>query len=120
MMNPRIYKDLLEFQITNWSNNALPNMSAWEFGNPAYGDGSRRPAGMVSSFGSSRLSVGTTLFGEYAVHRMTRSIMDFLIDGYLTEGRQLLQDPTATREEVLEYFRTERVSRLWRRAGFES
>jgi hypothetical protein len=108
MIAPQVYKDLLEHQITNWSNNAIPNTTAWGFGNPPDSAGMPRPGGMVSSFGSSRLSVGSQLFEDYAVHRLTREVIEFLTEGYLDEGRQMLQDPNATQDEVLAYFRSTR------------
>ena len=108
LMSPSVYKDLLEFQITNWSNNAMPNKTKWEFGNPSFAGGQLQSGGMVSSFGSSRLSVGSKLFGEYAVHRLTREVIEFLIDGHLDEGRELLQDKNATQDEVISHFRSSR------------
>lgn len=108
LMSPSVYKDLLEFQITNWSNNAMPNKTKWDFGNPSFAGGQLQSGGMVSSFGSSRLSVGSKLFGEYAVHRLTRQVVEFLIDGHLDEGRELLQDRNATQDEIISEFRSAR------------
>lgn len=108
MTRPKVYKDLLEFQVGNWQNNASRQTTRWRFGQGVLAGGELIPGGMVSSFGSSSLAVGSRLFGEYATARLTREVLQFLVDGYIGLGRELLGDPQATAEQVLAFYRDTR------------
>ena len=45
-------------------------------------------SGFVSSFGSARVSVGSSRFGVWARDRLARSVVDFLLKGWEEKGRQ--------------------------------
>lgn len=72
------------FTIGNWSQNPIVTRL------PLHGGPSTRLP--LSSFGFSRLSLGTTLFGAYSAERLTRSAVDDL----LQEPRGTDDDPRAT------------------------
>lgn len=108
MTRSDVYKQLMEYQVGNWSVNAANQTTTWRFGQGVLAAGDTVPGGMLSSFGSARLCVGSAMFGEYAVARLTREVLQFLVDGYIAQGRELLRDPQATAEQVLAYFRETR------------
>ena len=92
LLNPRVTESMLAHQATNWVNEQSTNTVPWAFGNAPRLDGGVIESGVVSSFGSARLSVGSARFGEYAVHRLARSVVEYLRDGYIAYGRELLND----------------------------
>lgn len=99
MTSPRIYDSLLQYQVTNWHNHA--KQTSWGFGHGQLEDGGPLKGGMLSSFGSARLSVGSDLFGEYAVARLTREVAEFLVDGWVDLGKEMMRDPQATADQIL-------------------
>lgn len=108
MTRPTVYEDLLAYQVGNWGVRSGKQTTLWKFGQGVLADGSPIAGGMVSSFGSSRLCVGSMLFGEYAVARLTREVLEFVTTGYVDLGRELIRDPLATADEVLAYYRNTR------------
>lgn len=108
MTRPEVYNSLLQFQVGNWSVGTANHSTAWGFGQGVLDGGNPIPGGMVSSFGSARLAVGSELFGEYAVARLTREVVEFLVDDYMSLGREHLRDPQATEDQVLDWYRQSR------------
>lgn len=104
MLSAKVRDDLLQFQVANWPVEQTPNETAWTFGNARRQDGLRIESGVLSSFGSARLSVGVARFGEYARARLARQIVEYLADGYIEQGRSLMNDPQATPEQITDYF----------------
>ena len=62
--------------------------------------------GFVSSFGSSKVSVGSGRFGEWARDRLARSVVDYVVSGWRERGLELL-DPamrdTASDADIVEF-----------------
>jgi hypothetical protein len=106
MTNPEIFRSFNEYFVGNWNSGAATtthNPGFGKFLNWEAGDFPRNA--FVSSFGSARLCVGSDLFAEYAAHRMTRELVDFLHGGFLDEGRQLMGNNQASGPEVLRWFK---------------
>lgn len=104
MLSPEVQSDLLAHLVTNWHNEQQDNQTAWKFGNSALDDGFITESGVVSSFGSARLSVGVARFSEYARTRLARQVIEYLADGYIDHGRNLMNDPQATPEQITDFF----------------
>lgn len=104
MVSPEVHQSLLASQVGNWPVNLQTNLTSWDFGHAPRADGVRVESGVVSSFGSARLSVGVARFGEYARARLARQVIDYLSDGYIDQGRGLMNDPQATPEQIIDYF----------------
>lgn len=104
MLSPQVHQQLLAFLVGNWSVEQQSNQTAWEFGKPIRDDGLRIESGVVSSFGSARLSVGVARFSEYARTRLARQVIEYLADGYIDHGRNLMNDPQATPEQITDFF----------------
>lgn len=104
MMSSQVAERMLQFQVGNWILEQSQNTTAWSFGNATRPDGLTVETGVVSSFGSARLSVGVARFGEYARARLARQVVEYLADGYIDQGRSLMNDPQATPEQITDYF----------------
>ena len=104
MLSPEVQLGLLAYLVGNWTLEQSHNQTAWEFGKPMRDDGLRIESGVLSSFGSARLSVGVARFSEYARTRLARQIVEYLADGYIEQGRNLMNDPQATPEQITDYF----------------
>jgi hypothetical protein len=101
--NPAVNADLLQFQITNWENEQGNNSTAWSFGNTIRDSGAKGLSGVVSSFGSARLSLGMNWFTEYSVHRLARSIVEFQVGHFEEIGRQLMEDRNSSRVQIVKF-----------------
>lgn len=104
LLSPRVGERMLNLTLTNWQVAQNRNTTAWSFGNTTRPDGQSIESGVVSSFGSARLSVGSLRFSEYASHRLARAVIEYLADGYVEFGRGLMNDPQATPQQIIEYF----------------
>jgi hypothetical protein len=109
-LTPNIQQEFTQYLLNNWTGEQLQHKSRWKMHNRvvgAVGAGGDDVSdnGVVSSFGSARLSVGTQMFAEYAAHRLTRSTMDFMNKEFLRAGRAALSDPGASEEQVLRFYR---------------
>lgn len=110
-LNPNIQQEFTQYLITNWGNEQDKHTTKWDmhdlqasaFDNQGRGDVEFN--GIVSSFGSARLSVGSQMFGEYAAHRLARTSIDFMTNGFLSQGRTALADPGASEEQILRFYR---------------
>jgi hypothetical protein len=92
---------LTSYQQVNWETKQLQNDPAWAFGSVT----KQNPLkGVVSSFGSARLSVGTSRFEEYATARIARSVVDFQTEDFESFGKAVLNDEYASRAEIVDYF----------------
>ncbi len=106
LFSPRVGERMLNINLTNWQVAQNRNSTAWSFGNTTRPDGQSIESGVVSSFGSARLSVGSLRFSEYSSHRLARSVIEYLADGYIEYGRGLMNDPQATPQQIIDYFVT--------------
>lgn len=93
MVNERFAQDFVNYQITNFAPNsgAQDRMTAYQMLNSPKAEGdATQPCGLVSSFGSAIVSVGSGLFGEWAADRLARSVIDHVTGGWREYGRQLM------------------------------
>lgn len=110
-LNPSIQQEFTQYLITNWGNEQDNHTTKWDmhdlqaaaFDNQGRGDVEFN--GIVSSLGSARLSVGSQMFAEYAAHRLARTSIDFMTNGFLSQGRTALADPGASEEQILRFYR---------------
>lgn len=106
LLSPKACHWLVGYYLANWPVLCSPNTTSWGFGNGSLPDGLSVESPVVSSFGSARLSVGSLRFSEYASHRLARSVIEYLADGYIEYGRGLMNDPQATPQQIIDYFVT--------------
>lgn len=106
LLSPEACKWLTGYYLANWPVKCSPNTTSWGFGNGSRPDGLNVESPVVSSFGSARLSVGSLRFSEYSSHRLARSVIEYLADGYIEYGRGLMNDPQATPQQIIDYFVT--------------
>ena len=88
IMNPQVQADMIQYEIANFVPNSGTNYRrlSWAFGNEPSVEELSPKCGVVSSFGSAQVSVGVARFSEYAVDRLTRSVVDFLTTGWRVRG----------------------------------
>lgn len=108
-INEDFQQRFVGYQVTNWTPNADVDKRITAYGmlnQPRVEGASVRPCGVVSSFGSSMVSVGAGRFGEWARHRLTRTVIDHLTSGWRQKGRQLMGSmvsPMTTDQDVVEF-----------------
>jgi hypothetical protein len=103
MLNPdQIGLKFTQYQTTNWATKQSGNFVPWAFGNQ---DPISETKGVFSSFGSSTLSVGLRRFEEYSVLRAARSVIDFQNAGWQALGHDVMGQPAASSEEIIEFLK---------------
>lgn len=91
--------------VGNWQALQMKHASKWKHHNTTGAASEIGLNGVVSSFGSARLSLGLELFGEYSAHRMAREAFDFIASDFISRGRQEMNQPEASTKEVLTHYR---------------
>lgn len=104
--------------VGNWQALQEHNKSRWTHHNNSGAMSEIELNGVVSSFGSARLSLGLELFGDYAAHRLAGESFRFIANDFIRRARQEMQDPAATRDQVLEYYSQRLTSEFLQRVGF--
>ena len=110
----QVQDEIYTFAITNWTRTASENMGGYPFGQ------SSQP-GVVSSFGSSTISIGRDRFREYTEKLLMRETLDFLDHGHLSRKVDLFGNaadgmtPEAVRTQLVKrekenFFRDCRIS----------
>ncbi len=95
MTNERFMQDFVNYQVTNFgpNSNAENRLTSYQMLNQSVEEGDQTQAcGIVSSFGSAIVSVGSAKFGEWARDRLARSVLDHVLAGWKEYGRQLMGD----------------------------
>lgn len=108
MLNSKFSQDFLNYQIANFIPNAGPSRrnTAYQMLNLPRVDIDPAPCGLVSSFGSAQVAVGTALFGTWAQARLTRSVIDHITIGWQEYGRKLMgkdAGPSTTQDDVVRF-----------------
>ena len=91
--------------VGNWQALQMNNASKWKHHNTTGAASEIGLNGIVSSFGSARLSLGLELFGEYSAHRMAREAFDFISSDFISRGRQEMNQPEASKTQVLTHYK---------------
>jgi len=91
--------------VGNWQALQMTHASKWKHHNTTGAASEIGLNGVVSSFGSARLSLGLELFGEYSAHRMAREAFDFISSDFISRGRQEMNQPEASQREVLSHYK---------------
>lgn len=91
--------------VGNWQALQKNHSSKWKHHNATGAASEIDLNGVVSSFGSARLSLGVELFGEYAAHRLARESFKFIANDFINRGRQEMNLPEASRTQVLAHYR---------------
>ena len=91
--------------VGNWQALQMNNASKWKHHNTTGAASEIGLNGVVSSFGSARLSLGLELFGEYSAHRMAREAFDFISSDFISRGRQEMNQPEASKTQVLTHYK---------------
>jgi hypothetical protein len=120
--NSAVYDEFTGKLITNWPSEQINhgiNEGRGAFLNKQDGGEDVPLDGVVSSFGSARLCVGSEMFSEYAAHRMARDVVQFMHSGFLDMGKKSLGDQQASAQEVLRYFRERHGLAFIRACGLE-
>jgi hypothetical protein len=91
--------------VGNWQALQKNHSSKWKHHNTAGAASEIDLNGVVSSFGSARLSLGLELFGEYSAHRLARESFKFIANDFINRGRQEMNLPEASRNQVLGHYR---------------
>jgi hypothetical protein len=91
--------------VGNWQALQMNHASKWKHHNTTGAASEIGLNGVVSSFGSARLSLGLELFGEYSAHRMAREAFDFISSDFISRGRQEMNRPEASTKEVLTHYK---------------
>jgi hypothetical protein len=108
-VNEDFQQRFVGYQVTNWTPNADVDKRITGYAmlnQPRIEGAGVRPCGVVSSFGSSMVSVGAGRFGEWARHRLTRAVVDHLKTGWRDKGRQLMGSmvsPMTTDQDIVEF-----------------
>jgi Tubulin like len=109
VINERFQQAFVGSQVTNFAPNADGTYRQTAFGmlNQPRSEGDEVvPCGVVSSFGSSVVSVGSGRFGEWAQHRLSRAVLDHIVGGWKDLGRQLMGhqlSPSTTDQDVVDF-----------------
>jgi|GEM_PF-1294330 len=82
--SPPVARNMTQFTVANWQIEQVGS-TAWAFGDPDRNN--EALAGIVSSFGSARLSLGLERFETYAAARVARSVIEFQLKGWEQFGR---------------------------------
>jgi hypothetical protein len=91
--------------VGNWQALQMNHASKWKHHNTTGAASEIGLNGVVSSFGSARLSLGLELFGEYSAHRMAREAFDFIASDFINRGRQEMNQPEASKTQVLTHYK---------------
>jgi len=118
LLDPKISGAFTTDLVGNWKALQDHNQTRWEHHNNSGARSEIELNGVVSSFGSARLSLGLELFGDYAAHRLAGESFSFIARDFLTRARQEMQDPSATHDQVLEYYSKQLAGTFLQRVGF--
>jgi hypothetical protein len=121
-MNVQVYDEFAGKLLANWPSEQLLhdiNDGRGAFLNKVGGTDDVENNGVVSSFGSARLCVGSAMFSEYAAHRMARDVVEFMHSGFLAMGKKSMGDQQASASEVLRWFRERHAIAFVRACGME-
>ena len=109
MTNDRFMQDFVNYQVVNYGPNSGADyrLTAYQMLNQSLAEGAPTQAcGVVSSFGSAIVSVGSASFGEWACDRLARSVLDHVVHGWRDTGRQLMGDQatsSTTNDDVIAF-----------------
>ena len=106
LLDPEVASAFTTDLVGNWQALQMNHASKWKHHNTTGAASEIGLNGVVSSFGSARLSLGLELFGEYSAHRMAREAFDFMASDFINRGRQELNQPEASKVQVLAHYRT--------------
>ena len=118
LLDPKISGAFTTDLVGNWQALQEHNQSRWSHHNNSGARSEIELNGIVSSFGSARLSLGLELFGDYAAHRLAGESFSFIANDFMKRARQEMQDPSATRDQVLDYYSRTLSSAFLEKAGF--
>jgi hypothetical protein len=108
MLDEQLQQDFLAHEVTNYIPNAGTNTRKSPFAMINESPGSNVPArcGVVSSFGSAKVSVGSARFGNWAQDRMARAVVDYVVSGWRERGLEFFDKAkreTATDIDIVEF-----------------
>lgn len=109
MTNERFMQSFVNYQVTNFvpASGADKRLTAYQMLNQPQAEGNQtQPCGILSSFGSAIVSVGTAKFAEWARDRLARSVLDHVISGWEEYGRQLMGEKATaavTQSQVVDF-----------------
>ena len=118
LLDPKISGAFTTDLVGNWQALQDHNQSRWDHHNNSGARSEIELNGVVSSFGSARLSLGLELFGDYAAHRLAGESFSFIANDFIRRARQEMQDPNATRDQVLDYYSRQLSAGFLEKAGF--
>ncbi len=118
LLDPKISAAFTTELVGNWQAMQENNTSRWKHHNNSGARSEIELNGVVSSFGSARLSLGLELFGDYSAHRLAGESFSFIATDFMRRARQEMQDPSATRDQVLSYYSQQKTPDFLKRAGF--
>lgn len=103
LTNEKFMTDFVNYQVVNFGPNSGPSsrQTAYQMLNQPIAEGDQTIAcGVLSSFGSAIVAVGTGKFAEWARDRLARSVVDHVTHGWKQYGRQLMgDDATAAKSD---------------------
>lgn len=108
-LNDKFTQAFVGHEITNFERNsdASKRLVKYQmFNQPRVLGEANIPCGVVSSFGSALVSVGSARFAEWARDRLARAVVDHVVDGWRDYGRQLMGDlatPATTDRDVVDF-----------------
>lgn len=106
LLDPQVASAFTTDLVGNWQALQMNHASKWKHHNTTGAASEIGMNGVVSSFGSARLSLGLELFGEYSAHRMAREAFDFIASDFINRGRQEMNQPEASKSQVLAHYKS--------------
>lgn len=122
MTNSRFAQDFLNHQISNFLPNSGPTKRLTKYrmlNQPRMVNDATVPCGVVSSFGSAQVSVGTQLFASWATDRLTRAVIDHVSYGWREFGQSLMKRSNApiADSEVIDFLVAREEYRFFDQCG---
>ena len=108
MLDEQLQQEFLAHEVTNYIPNAGTNTRKTPFSMVNESPGASVPArcGVVSSFGSAKVSVGSARFGNWAQDRIARAVVDYVVSGWRERGLEFFEKAkreTATDTDIVDF-----------------
>lgn len=99
MLDEHLQQEIINYDLTNRSDQQAHRLAKFDMLLEEPSPDHKAKCGFVSSFGSAKVSVGSSRFGVWARDRMVRSVLEYLLKGWRDRGLELV-DPN--RRDVIQ------------------
>ena len=99
MLDEHLQQEIINHDLTNRSDHQAYRLSKFDMLTAEPSPGHKAKCGFVSSFGSAKVAVGSSRYGDWARDRMVRSVLEYLLKGWRDRGLELV-DPN--RRDVIQ------------------